>query len=162
MANLIQEQELFFTAFEPILQNRYLVTIDGMPSYLVRKTDLPKLTQPQVKLDHINTQRYVKGKTVWDEIQMEIINPVVPSAAQAIMEWQRLHHESVTGRDGYAEFYKKDIILNVLGPVGDKVSEWILKGCQLTKVDFGELKYDGQDPLIITITVQPDFCELNY
>ena len=44
------------------------------------------------------------------------------------MEWVRLHHESVTGRDGYSDFYKKDITFNSLGPVGDKVEEWTLKG----------------------------------
>ena len=31
-------------------------------------------------------------------------------------------------RDGYSDFYKKDITFNVLGPVGDKVEEWTLKG----------------------------------
>ncbi len=39
------------------------------------------------------------------------------------MEWIRLGHESVTGRDGYSDFYKKDLTVNVLGPVGDKVEE---------------------------------------
>ena len=40
-----------------------------------------------------------------------------------MIEWVRLHHESVTGRDGYSDFYKKDITFNSLGPVGDKVEE---------------------------------------
>ena len=44
------------------------------------------------------------------------------------MEWVRLSHESVTGRDGYSDFYKKDITFNVLEIVGDKVEEWTLKG----------------------------------
>jgi hypothetical protein len=44
------------------------------------------------------------------------------------MEWVRLSHESVTGRDGYSDFYKKDIRFNALGPVGDVVEEWICKG----------------------------------
>ena len=29
----------------------------------------------------------------------------------------------LTGRDGYSDFYKKDLTVNVLGPVGDIVSE---------------------------------------
>ena len=43
------------------------------------------------------------------------------------MEWVRLSHESVTGRDGYSDFYKKDVTFNLLGPVGDVVEEWVLK-----------------------------------
>ena len=162
MANLVSEQELFFTAFEPKTQNRYIMSIDGIPSYLIKKTDRPKITQEKKRLDHINLQRYVKGKTVWDEMTVDLYDPIVPSGAQAVMEWVRLHHESVTGRDGYAEFYKKDIIINVLGPVGDKVEEWILKGAQITKVEFGELSWEKDDPAVISLTIQPDFCILNY
>ena len=58
---------------------------------------------------------------------MTLYDPITPSGAQAVMEWIRLHHESVTGRDGYSDFYKKDLTINVLGPVGDIVSEWIIK-----------------------------------
>ena len=37
-----------------------------------------------------------------------LYDPVTPSGAQAVMEWARLAHESVTGRDGYSDFYKKE------------------------------------------------------
>ena len=162
MANLVTEQELFFTAFEPKVQNRYIMQIDGIPSYLVKKIDRPVLTQEQKKLNHINTQRYIKGRSVWDQMNLELYDPIVPSGAQSVMEWVRLHHESVTGRDGYAEFYKKDIIINVLGPVGDKVEEWILKGCQITKATFGEMTWERDEPVSIQLTIQPDYCILNY
>jgi hypothetical protein len=59
---------------------------------------------------------------------MTLFDPITPSGAQAVMEWVRLHHESVTGRDGYSDFYKKDLTIDVLGPVGDIVSEWVIKG----------------------------------
>lgn len=162
MANLVSEQELFFTAFEPKVQNRFIMQIDGIPAYLIKKIERPKLTQEAKKIDHINLQRYIKGKSVWDELSLELYDPIVPSGAQAVMEWVRLHHESVTGRDGYAEFYKKDIIINVLGPVGDKVEEWILKGAQITSVEFGEMKWEDDNPVSISLKIRPDFCILNY
>lgn len=162
MANLISEQELFFTAFEPKTQNRFIMYIDGVPSYVINKTKRPSLVQEKKAIDHINLQRYIKGKTIWQEMEISLYDPIVPSGAQAVMEWVRLHHESVTGRDGYAEFYKKDIIINVLGPVGDKVEEWILKGCQITSADFGEMNWAQDMPVGITLKIQPDFCILNY
>jgi len=57
----------------------------------------------------MNVQRYVKGKSIWQPINITLYDAVNPSAAQACMEWIRLGHYSVTGRDGYAQFYKKDI-----------------------------------------------------
>ena len=35
-------------------------------------------------------------------------------------------------------FYKKDLTLNVLGPVGDVIGEWIIKGAFVTNGDFGQ------------------------
>ena len=162
MANLVNEQELFFKAFEPKMANRFILYADGLPAYVIKGVARPTITQDAKVLNHINVQRYVKGRTVWGAINMTLFDPIVPSSAQSVMEWVRLHHESVTGRDGYADFYKKDLTINVLGPVGDKVEEWILKGCMITQATFGELNFDADDPMQVQVTVQPDLCILNY
>ena len=94
---------------------------------------------------------------------MTLFDPITPSGAQACMEWVRLHHESVTGRDGYSDFYKKDLTINVLGPVGDVVSEWIIKGAMITEASFGDYNWDQENAAQeITMTVQPDYCVLNF
>ena len=162
MPNLVSEQELFFKAFEPKMANRFILYADGLPAYVVKGVSRPTITQDAKVLNHINVQRYVKGRTVWGAMQMTLFDPIVPSSAQSVMEWVRLHHESVTGRDGYADFYKKDLTVNVLGPVGDKVEEWILKGCMITSADFGAMSFDSDDPMEVQVTVQPDLCILNY
>jgi hypothetical protein len=162
MANLVSEQELFFTAFEPKMTNRFILYMDGIPSYLVSKVSRPQLTQQSKPIDHINVQRYVKGKSIWGTMNLTLYDPIVPSGAQAVMEWVRLHHESVTGRDGYLEFYKKDLTLNVLGPVGDKVEEWIIKGAQITQVTFGDMDWAADNPVSFQVTIQPDYCVLNF
>ena len=65
-------------------------------------------------------------------------------------------------RDGYSDFYKKDMTVNVLGPVGDVVSEWIIKGALITEAGFGEYNYDSEGAVEISMTVQPDYCVLNF
>ena len=162
MPNLVTEQELFFTAFEPKSNMRFIIYVDGVPSYIVKGVSRPSIQQDAKPLDHINVRRFVKGKSVWGPIQMTLYDPIVPSGTQAVMEWIRLHHESVTGRDGYLEFYKKDITLNILGPVGDKVEEWILKGCQITEVSFGQMDWADDTPTEFQMTIQPDYCVLNF
>ncbi len=162
MANLVNEQELFFTAFEPKTANRYIMSIDGIPSYLIKKADRPKITQEKKRLDHINLQRYIKGKTVWDEMVLELYDPIVPSGAQQVMEWVRQSHESITGRDGYAAFYKKDITFYLLGPVGDKIEQWTLKGAFISQANFGELDWASNDPLSIELQLSYDYAILEY
>lgn len=162
MANLVAEQEMFFNSFEPKMSNRFIMFMDGVPSFMVKGVARPNLTQDAKELPHINLVRYVKGRTVWGTMQFTLYDPIVPSGAQAVMEWVRLHHESVTGRDGYADFYKKDLILNMLGPVGDKVEEWVIKGAQITDVTFNDVSWDNDEVIEITLTIQPDFCILNF
>ena len=160
---VLDPNEIFFTAFEPKQKNRFIMLIDGIPSYQIKGVGAVSLTQNSVTLNHINVQRYVKGKTVWNPISMTLFDPITPSGAQAVMEWVRLHHESVTGRDGYSDFYKKDLTMNVLGPVGDIVSEWIIKGAFITSADFGDFSWDEDAAAQeISLEVQPDYCVLNF
>ena len=160
---VLDPNEIFFTAFEPQVQNRFIMYIDGIPSYLIKKASAPGFNANEIILDHINVYRKIKGKIRWDDINLSLYNPITPSGAQAVMEWARLAHESVTGRDGYSDFYKKDITLNVLGPVGDIVSEWVIKGAYCKTASFGDFDWaTGDQAVSLAVTIAMDYCILNF
>jgi len=160
---VLDPNELLVTAFEPKQANRFVLYMDGIPSYMIKKTSAITLTQGVVTLNHINKERKVKGKSKWGNVTLSLFDPITPSGAQAVMEWVRLHHESVTGRDGYSDFYKKDLTLNVLGPVGDIVSEWVLKGAFITSANFGDYDWDTEDTAqAIEMEVSIDYAILNF
>ena len=159
---ILNTNEIMFTAFEPKLQNRFIMYIDGIPAFLVKKISRPNIQFGEVTLDHINVKRKIKGKADWQNVTATLYDPVTPSGAQAVMEWVRLSHESVTGRDGYSDFYKKDIRFNALGPVGDVVEEWILKGAYCHAANFGDADWSSSDPSDIQLTIRMDYAILNY
>ena len=159
---IIETNDMMFTAFEPKLQNRFLMEIDGIPAYLIKKIDRPSITFGEVVLDHINVKRKIKGKANWDNVTAELYDPVTPSGAQAVMEWVRLSHESVTGRDGYSDFYKKNIDIETLGPVGDVVENWRLMGTYCQSAAFGDMDWTSDAPANITINLVMDYAILNY
>ena len=162
MATLIDANQAMFTPFEPKLKNRYVMAIEGIPAYLIKTANTPSISFEEVELNHMNVKRFVKGKATWETVEFTLYDPVVPSAAQAVMEWVRLAHESVTGRDGYSDFYKKDVTFNVLGPVGDVVEEWILKGSYVSNANFGSMDWTSDTPANISITIVMDYAILNY
>ena len=162
MAELLEPQDIMFTPFEPKLQNRFIVNIDGIPAYTIKTATRPQVTFDEVELHHMNVRRYLKGKAAWQPLTITLYDPIVPSAAQASMEWIRLSHESVTGRDGYSDFYKKDVNMQVLGPVGDIVEEWTLKGAFIQNATFGDLAFDSNDPVEITLTLRYDYAILQF
>ena len=159
---ILDSTQMMFTAFEPKLQNRFLMVIDGIPSKKKKKISRPSISFGEVVLDHINVKRKIKGKANWDNITCDLYDPVTPSGAQAVMEWVRLSHESVTGRDGYSDFYKKNIHIKTLGPVGDVVEEWILKGAYCQNANFGDMDWTSDTPANISMTIVMDYAVLNY
>jgi hypothetical protein len=159
---VVSPQELMYTSFEPTVQNRFIFYIDGIPSYLIKKADAPGIDLGMIKIEHINTYFKLKGKAEWKDIALTLYNPISPSGQQAVMEWVRLHHESITGRDGYSDFYKKDVKLVILGPVGDIVSEWILKGAFIKDTNFGSYDWSAQDSTEISLNLVVDYCILNF
>ena len=160
---ILSPNEIFFTAFEPKVKNRFIMYVDGIPSYTIKKIGAVGVTMDEIKLNHINVYRKIKGKALWDDIEMTLFDPITPSGAQAVMEWVRLHHESVTGRDGYSDFYKKDVTINVLGPVGDIISEWIIKGAFIKSANFGDYSWDDEAAAQeITVNLGMDYCILNF
>ena len=158
----LDPSEIMFTPFEPKTKNRFIMYIEGVPAYLIKTMNRPQIQFEEIVLDHINVKRYIKGKGAWQPVEITLYDPVVPSAAQAAMEWVRLHHESVTGRDGYSDFYKKDITFNSLGPVGDKVEEWTLKGAFIETAKFSDMDYTGEDLATVDLTLAYDYAILQY
>jgi len=162
MATLIDANQAMFTPFEPKLKNRYVMSIDGIPAYLIKTAARPAIEFEEVELNHLNVKRFIKGKATWQPVTMTMYDPVVPSAAQAVMEWVRLSHESVTGRDGYSDFYKKDVTIEVLGPVGDVVESWKLKGTWIQAANFNDLDFSVSDPIDIEVTLRYDYAILEF
>jgi hypothetical protein len=159
---VLDPNEIMFTAFEPKVANRFIMYIDGIPSYMVKSAASPSFTDGVIKLDHINTYRKIRGKREWQNMTLSLYDPVTPSGAQAVMEWARLGYESVTGRAGYSDFYKKDVTLNSLGPVGDIVGEWIIKGAFVVSSNFGQYNWSTEDAINVELQLAMDYCVLNF
>ena len=162
MPELLEPQDIMFTPFEPKLKNRFIMQIDGINAYLIKTMNRPSIESEEVMLPHLNVTRYVKGRSQWQPLDITLYDPVVPSAAQQVIEWVRLHHESVTGRDGYADFYKKDITFNLLDPVGAIIEEWELKGAYIQSANFGDLSFEDSTPVEIALTLRYDYAILKF
>ena len=162
MAELLEPQDIMFTPFEPKIKNRFIMQIDGINAYLIKAMNRPQIDSDEVILEHMNVTRYVKGKSRWQPLDITLYDPIVPSGAQQVIEWIRLSHESVTGRDGYSDFYKKDVICKVLGPVGDVVEQWTLKGAFIQAANFNDLDFASSEPVDISVTLRYDYAILEF
>lgn len=148
--------------FEPKRKNRWVLMIEGLDAYIIKTTSRPTVATEEVEIPFINSRRYLAGKTTFNTIPVTLHDPIAPSGAQQVMEWIRTCYESVSGRAGYADFYKRDVQLKLLDPVGTVVELWDIKGAFCTEVNFGELTYEDGGPAEISLTLRFDNACLQF
>lgn len=162
MAETLSVTEMIPNKFEPKRKNRWVFAIEGIDAFLMKSASRPSYTISEQEINWINSKRYVAGKATFDALSVTLHDPIAPSGAQQVMEWIRTHHETVSGRAGYADFYKRDCQLKLLDPVGTVVELWDIKGAFLTSANFGDLGYDGEEVADISLSIRFDNCVLQY
>jgi len=162
MADLLMKMPI---PYEPKQNHRWILRFPsslGINEWFVQTTSRPKMTVNNTPIKFLNTNTNVATDFKWEPISVTFLDPIGPSATQAIMEWIRLCAESVTGRMGYAAGYKRDIFLSLLDPTGVVIEKWVLKNTFLTKVDFQGLSYSEDGLVTIQASLRPDYCVLLY
>tara|TARA_R110000868_G_scaffold21019_17_gene87941 strand:- start:554 stop:1042 length:489 start_codon:yes stop_codon:yes gene_type:complete len=156
MADLLMKMP---TPYEPKRKNRWLLRFPsdlGIQEWWLSSASRPTITQSDVEVPFLNTSTYVLGRFTWETIDVTFRDAIGPSTTQAIMEWVRLGSESITGRQGYAAGYKRDIYLEMLDPTGVVVEKWEMQGTMLTTVNFGDLGMDDDGIAEVTATLRFD------
>ena len=162
MAETLSVTDMLPNKFEPKRSYRWVLAIEGIDAFLVTTTNRPSISITDKKIEFINSYRRVAGKLEFGDLSVKLHDPIAPSGAQQVMEWIRTHYESVSGRAGYADFYKRDIQLKMLDPIGTVVELWDIKGCLLTSINYNSLDYSGDDVMMIDLTIKFDNCVLQF
>jgi hypothetical protein len=162
MAQTLTVPEMLPAKFTPTFKRQFVFCIEGIDAFLIKTAARPEMKTEEQTISWINSTRYVAGKTTFEPITVTLYDPVAPSGAQQVMEWVRLHFESVSGRAGYPDFYKRDVQIKHTDGPGTVIQLWDIKGAFLTSAKFGELAYEGSDMMELSITIRYDNAVMQY
>jgi len=162
MAETLSVQDMLPNKFEPKRKNRWIFALEGIDSFLIKTAARPSISIEEQTISYMNSKRYVAGLASFETLAVTLHDPIAPSGAQQVMEWVRTHFESVSGRAGYADFYKRDCQLKLVDPVGTVIELWDIKGAFLTNAGFGDVSYEDGAPMEISLTLRFDNCVLQY
>jgi len=162
MAETLEVTDMIPNRYEPKRKFRWLLAIEGIDAFLAKTTARPQRTFEEITVDWINHKRYLAGKHSFSSLKVELYDPIAPSGAQQVEEWIRLNFESVSGRSGYADFYKRDIQLKLLDPLGTVVELWDLKGAWVKDANYNDLDYASSDACLVSLDVRFDNAVLQY
>lgn len=154
---------MMYTEFQPAMTHQFVFFVEGIPTYLIRNASRPNVSFNTLSLPHINVNRRLKGKVDdYDDISLTLYDPIAPSGAQIVGDWLRLHHEATTGRDGYADLYKKDVTYQGLDPTGAFIQKWTLKGAFISSVDYSDADWGSDEEHTIDLSLTYDYPILEY
>ena len=162
MADLLRQTPI---EYELIRVNRFELIFPadlGFESWMLHSCTRPKFKQNSVEIPFMNTIYYVAGQFSWETMDIELIQTIGPSTSQKVIEWVRLSAESLSGRQGYAKGYMKNLVLHSIDPTGAAVEEWVIQNAFITAVDFGNNDYSDDKVQTIKITIQPQECIQTY
>ena len=71
---ILDTNEMMFTAFEPKLQNRFIMYIDGIPAFLVRKVGRPNISFGDATISSKHRNFFVNKKNANFEDMLRLIN----------------------------------------------------------------------------------------
>jgi hypothetical protein len=162
MAETLDVADMIPNKYEPKRKFRWILQIEGIDAFLAKSTARPNRQFEEITIDWINHKRYLAGKHEFQPMQVELYDPIAPSGAQQVEEWLRLNFESVSGRAGYADFYKRDIQLKMLDPVGTVVELWDIKGAWPKEINYNDLAYDSNDAAWVTLNIRYDNAVLQF
>ena len=151
MADTLSVQDMLPNKFEPKRKNRWIFALEGIDSFLIKTASRPSVSIEEQTISYMNSKRYLAGNATFETISLTLHDPIAPSGAQQVMEWVRTHFESVSGRAGYADFYKRDCQLKLVDPVGTIIELWDIKGCFLTSAGFGDVSYEDSAMMEVSL-----------
>lgn len=158
MVTTLGVEDMLTTKFQTIGKRHFILAIEGIDSFLVKTASRPTVTTEEVAIPWMGSTRYIAGRTTFNTMTVTLHEAIAPAASQQVNEWLRLCFEPVSGRGGYADFYKRDIQLKMVDPVGSVIQWWDIKGAWITEANFGDLTYEGSEQVEISLTLRYDIA----
>jgi len=131
----------------------------------VADTKRPSVKFEPVTVDIYNSKVYFQGKPTWEEVTVNLRDDATGAVSKLVGEQLQKQFDfqeqasAATGAD-YKFQLQMDILDGGNGAVTPNVLEsWALYGCFLTSVDYGEMNYNSNDPMMIALSIRFDNAE---
>tara|TARA_B100001250_G_scaffold414576_1_gene454096 strand:+ start:3858 stop:4448 length:591 start_codon:yes stop_codon:yes gene_type:complete len=163
---------------EPKRKFRWLLSISSevgeIPAWIIKKVTKPTFTVSEVKHSYINHSFYYPGRVEYNEVEFTLVDPVTPDAAHNILKIIDMSGYKLPDTAAHAaQTITKESAVAALGGLtiqqiagGDgnedvtAIETWYLKNAWIKEVTFGDLDYESDDIVEITVKVRYDWAEL--
>lgn len=122
----------------------------------------PKLNFQKVELHRYNSRAYIASKHEWQPVELVLEDDVTGAASQVIND-QVSKQQFLIGAEGpflgrgqEGSIYKFAARVELLDGQEQVIERWILQGCFLEAIDWGDLAYSDGEAVTISTTISYD------
>ena len=155
------------SSYKPILQYHFIVEFgdhgmalgDNTENY-ARGSDLPAAENNPIKIEYGNTYMWIKGKTVWNNINMQFYSLGGGINTNKKL-WDYLNkHQSITdGKDEFKDTYMGQVTIKLLEPTGTPVGQWKLINAFIASVNWGNVDWGAEEVIQPEVQFVYDYAE---
>jgi hypothetical protein len=125
--------------------------------------DRPKLEFEKITLDRYNTRAYIAGKYTWQTINVTFESDMGGYVVTTIQEQLEKQQHIIANNAfpymeaaSHGEDYKFGLVMKMLNGGGFAVETWLIDGCYLENVDWGDLDYAASETVKVVCTISYD------
>jgi len=124
----------------------------------------PNVQFADQKLEIYNSTIHYAGRPTWQTIKVMLRDDVTGAVAklcgeQLQKQFDFFEQSSAASGGDYKFTMRIEILDGGNGTLTPNVLEtWECYGCYITQINYGDIKYSEQTPMMIDLTIQPDNC----
>lgn len=145
--------------FQVQMTNWYEIQIAGISDSIImlqNSVSLPERSNPVVELPFGNSKAKVAGQTEWGDGSCTLMDAITQDTEKEVENWQNDVYDPNTGKMGWVNQYKREMIVTQRGPDGTYLRSWKYEGVWPTAVNYGEMTGENSDKKQITLTLAYD------
>ena len=149
---------------------RWVVRINNIATYLAKSVSKPGFSVSEISHRFINHTFWYPGRVEWNQISVVLVDPVSPDAASTVMSIIEAsgYTPPHTGYEDYwptmskerATTYLNSVRIEQIDHDGNNIESWTLHKPWIKDVKFGDLSYDSDDIMTISLTLRYDWAYL--
>lgn len=156
---------------DPKRQYRWIMNIASIPAYVLKKVNKPSFVVEETEHKFLSHTYYYPGRVTWNTIELVLADPLDPDIANTvanIISNSGYNPPNALTDDSRGTMSKKDAVealgdrieIQQLDADGNAVETWVLINPWIKDVKFGELDYEGDDLVEVTLELRYDWAEL--
>ena len=148
---------------------RWVAVFNRVAPYAIKSVSKPSLSISETSHRFLNHTYYYPGRVEWSTIDLSLVDPLSPDATKTVLHMiesagynpnidESSLKETISKSKAVAALSNLEI--QQLDADGAKVEVWKLRHPWIKDAKFGNLSYDSDDLMDISVTIRFDWCEV--